>query len=61
MNGSAANISVYGEKCCQFFMIWFVSVLPMFEDIKGSAENVQDMVESAVQVSGKCCQCFMLL
>ena len=36
-------------------------VLPIFKEIKGSAANVQDMVGSAVQVSGKFFQCFMIL
>ena len=58
MKGSAANISGYGGKCCQFFMIWCVCSVANVGDIKGSAANVQDMVGSAVQVSGKCYCCF---
>ena len=50
MKGNDANISGY-EKCCQCFMIW----------CGGSAANVQDMVGTAVQVSGKCFECFMIL
>ena len=44
---SVVNVSWYGV----------LAVLQMIKDIKGSAANVQDMVGSVVQVSGKCFQC----